>query len=677
MIPTPQKRAFIIRPFGIKHDIDFDRVERELIAPALIQVDVEGRTTLDILGQGNIRVDMFQRLLTADLVVADLSIHNANVFYELGIRHALRDKRTLLVRCQADAFPFDLQTDRYLVYQKDHPSHSLGLLVEALRQTLSSDKPDSPVFHLLPGLAAQDPARFLPVPEDFQGVVASAVAYKQLGDLELLAEEVQDLEWALQGLRVAGKAQMDAKAFESARATWEAVVKADPHDLNAYLQLGTIYQRLGDLLKSDNALARVLSHQGLPISQRAEAQALLGRNAKTQWQLAWQSQSDEARQSVALRSPFLEKSYSSYHEAFQCDLNHFYSGLNALAMVTVLIDLANRLPEVWDERFEEAQEGERALANLQQDRERLARTVELSLKAAVMRLKQEGKTDFWANISQADLLCLTSQRPSRVVDGYRRAFVDAPEFAVDSALQQLALYRSLGVLRENVEAVLSDEEFSRKEKLAPKKGIAGRVLLFTGHMIDKPGRPEPRFPSQKEGVARQHIQEAIVREQKAGGEIVFGLAGGASGGDLLFHEVCQELGIATRLYLALPSDQFIQASVAPAGPSWVERFRRLYQKKFQEQGGILLPSLRELRVLADSKNLPGWLKDKKDYTIWQRNNLWMLHNALVEGGAHVTVIALWNGETGDGPGGTADLVAKAKQRGAKTVILNTKEIFLK
>ena len=77
---SPQKRAFIIRPFGIKKEIDFDRIERELIAPALAQVGVDGRTTLDILGQGNIRVDMFQRLLTADLVVADLSIHNANVF---------------------------------------------------------------------------------------------------------------------------------------------------------------------------------------------------------------------------------------------------------------------------------------------------------------------------------------------------------------------------------------------------------------------------------------------------------------------------------------------------------------------------------------------------------------------------------------------------------------------
>ena len=118
-------RAFIIRPFGIKNDINFDAVESDLIGPALERLDIEGRTTIDILRQGNIRIDMFQRLLTADLVIADLSIHNANVFYELGIRHALRDKRTLLLRCGADKYPFDLQTDRYFTYSKDNPAANL------------------------------------------------------------------------------------------------------------------------------------------------------------------------------------------------------------------------------------------------------------------------------------------------------------------------------------------------------------------------------------------------------------------------------------------------------------------------------------------------------------------------------------------------------------------------
>src|ERR1044071_349884 len=133
-------RAFIVRPFGVKSDIDFDAVEEKLIGPALDKLGVTGRTTGEIVGQGNIREDMFQLLLTADLVVADLSIHNANVFYELGVRHSLRDRHTFLLRSDVDKFPFDLQTDRYFTYDKRAPGASVEALYRALRETIDSGK---------------------------------------------------------------------------------------------------------------------------------------------------------------------------------------------------------------------------------------------------------------------------------------------------------------------------------------------------------------------------------------------------------------------------------------------------------------------------------------------------------------------------------------------------------
>jgi len=108
---------------------------------------------------------------------------------------------------------------------------------------------------------------------------------------------------------------------------------------------------------------------------------------------------------------------------------------------------------------------------------------------------------------------------------------------------------------------------------------------------------------------------------------------------------------------------YIRESVAPAGPQWIEDFNRLTRS-------------RPVRVLGDSMELPRWLQDKPKYNIWQRNNLWNLHNALAAaGGENVTLIALWNGASGDGPGGTADMVQKARERGAKTIILDTKKIF--
>src|SRR3954447_4128897 len=168
-------QAFIVRPFGnrkaiqknasgisVTVDFDFELVHKELIAPALQRADLSGGTTGLIFEAGSIHEDMFTLLLTADLVVADISVHNANVFYELGIRHALRDKRTVLIKCEGfDDTPFDTLGFRYISYSKDNAAASLESLVKALNETLQADRQDSPVFSKLPKLETQDPEAFL------------------------------------------------------------------------------------------------------------------------------------------------------------------------------------------------------------------------------------------------------------------------------------------------------------------------------------------------------------------------------------------------------------------------------------------------------------------------------------------------------------------------------------
>lgn len=141
-----QHTRFIIRPFGTKNGIDFDRVERELIRPAIEQARFSGGTTGEFLEQGNIRTDMFEQLLIADHVIADISIHNANAFYELGIRHAFRDKRTFLIKSKGDEVPFDLKTDRYLSYDASNPAVGVENLANALRATWDSQEQESPVY---------------------------------------------------------------------------------------------------------------------------------------------------------------------------------------------------------------------------------------------------------------------------------------------------------------------------------------------------------------------------------------------------------------------------------------------------------------------------------------------------------------------------------------------------
>jgi len=175
------------------------------------------------------------------------------------------------------------------------------------------------------------------------------------------------------------------------------------------------------------------------------------------------------------------------------------------------------------------------------------------------------------------------------------------------------------------------------------------ALLFTGHMIDSAGRRHARFPAWAESRARRAIHAAIAGLQWTQPGATVGLAGGASGGDLLFHECCRELGIDTRILLALPPYEFESASVAPAGPGWVKRFRRLL-----DMAG---PALHIME-----KN-DGLLEGASD-NIWQRANLWMIEeaNRLAPERA---LLALWDGKVGDGPGGTEHFLQVGRSFGIR------------
>ena len=124
---------------------------------------------------------MFGLILEADVVVCDMTIHNANVFYELGIRHALRKKRSVRIRGApvADEVPFDNLTDRYLAYDVDKPDAALQQLTDTLTATLASERTDSPIFKMLPALPEVDPASVQILPQDLGEEVERAKAAKR------------------------------------------------------------------------------------------------------------------------------------------------------------------------------------------------------------------------------------------------------------------------------------------------------------------------------------------------------------------------------------------------------------------------------------------------------------------------------------------------------------------
>jgi hypothetical protein len=196
------------------------------------------------------------------------------------------------------------------------------------------------------------------------------------------------------------------------------------------------------------------------------------------------------------------------------------------------------------------------------------------------------------------------------------------------------------------------------------------VILFSGHMIDTAERGTPRFPKEKEGRVKQEIKtkvleilnEVFKKDHFSEEELqnVMGVAGGACGGDILFHEVCRELGIATQLLLALPTEKFIAKSVRPGGADWVKRFKALEAD----------PKI-TFRLFSKSEEVPNGLKlSKWPDNIWERNNLWIMHTALAMGGRSLSFIAVWDGKKGDGPGGTENMISEVEKHGAKRFIIN-------
>ncbi|SDD47842.1 hypothetical protein SAMN05660690_4315 [Geodermatophilus telluris] len=658
-------RAFVIRGFGVKAGVDFDRVHEDLIGPALDAVGLEGGTTGLIVEAGNVRDDVIHELLVADLVVADVSIHNANVFYELGVRHAVRDRATVLVRARVDEVPFDLRGERYLSYDPTAPAEAAPRLVQALRETLANERVDSPVFTYVPGLATGDRSALLEVPRDLAEDIEQARDQKWAGALRLIAEEVTGLRFEEAALRAVAQASADVGDDSGAKDAWERIRAAHPDDFEVNRALSDTYRRLGDLVASDQAIERALGGAALGSRDRAELYALRASNSKRRWAKQWRSAEDEdARVRLALRSRELETAVRSYGRGFEEDLNHWYSGVNALAMGRIALELALRDGATWQTRFDTDEDAETDLRRLRSHVASLTSTVRASLDTARARCHREGTTDPWLDISRADLRFLTNDDPERVGAAYEAALSpDLSRATIRSIKEQAEIYRDLGILVDNAEATLA---------VLPEAGVqeAARVhpLVFSGHMIDAPGRAQPRFPPDAEEVAARAIRERVSGIKAAveaePGVALLGIAGASDGGDLLFHEACHELGVTTHVLLPVPELVYRATALSRQASRWAERYHTALRRAA------------EVRTLARSHTMPGWLATRPDYDTWQRSNRWVLHYAwAATTTGRVTVLALWNGLVGEGRGGVSDMVATGLQRGAEVVTVDTVGLF--
>ena len=348
-------------PFGVKSDptgttINFDRVYADLIEPAIRAADLDPiRADNEMVG-GIIHKPMFERLVLCEYAVADLTMANANVFYELGVRHAVRPWSTVLLYAGATRMPFDVALLRALPYKLS--TDGLPTEVEADRALLikwlleareakakTGAATDSPLFQLLEGFP--DAYRSGPsglIPHAKTDIFREQVAYS-----ETIKDQLAKARGLAKSDRVKGRqAIADVRAglgkladvetgiiidlFLSYRAVmaWDemiALVDEMPKELKETVlvqeQLGLALNRAGRGEDAERVLTSLIERRG----PSAETCGILGRVYKDRWESALK-QGDSI-----LAEGFLDQAIDAYRKGFEADWRDAYPGVNAVTLM--------------------------------------------------------------------------------------------------------------------------------------------------------------------------------------------------------------------------------------------------------------------------------------------------------------------------------------------------------
>src|SRR5437763_14992766 len=339
-------------PFGQKSDlksgvlVDFDQIYNEAIKPAIEQCGLEAlREDQEQTGR-IIHIAMFARLLLSEFVVADLTLANANVFYELGRRHAAKPFTTVPILANVSTLPFDVALVRAVGYKLEN-----GKLTETSAQQLQTELAkrlraaidgvatnDSPLFQLIPKFPVIDlPDEVsetfkerLQYLEEFREMLSTACSQptpqgkrdallkiqSDLGDLKVVPRSV--LLELMSSLR-------DAEGFEDLIALYNAF----PDNLKDYVvakqQFAVALNRRnqpGDREKALKILDDLLKHRGAD----SETLGIKGRIHKDIYKEAAQ-----AKKITAIDA--LDDAINAYTKGFEADPRDYYPGVNAINLL--------------------------------------------------------------------------------------------------------------------------------------------------------------------------------------------------------------------------------------------------------------------------------------------------------------------------------------------------------
>jgi hypothetical protein len=338
--------CFVLMPFGKKPDamgntVNFDRIYNEIIAPAIEQAGLETIRADEEMAGGIIHKPMFERLILCEYAVADLTTANANVFYELGLRHAVRQWSTVLIFAGGGRLPFDVSLLRALPYKLTSDglptdaatdSKALAERLTAARQAATENAmpaTDSPLYQLVedyPNVAHEKTDVF----RDLVRYSAEIKKRLEVARKESL-EAVRAVEVALGNLKdLEGAVLIDLfLSYRSVKGWTEMIALVDkmPRPLAATVmvqeQLAMALNRAGQGEAAEKVLTELLTARGAS----SETLGILGRVYKDRWAAAV-----KGGQKLLARS-LLDKAIDTYLRGFESDWRDAYPGINAVTLM--------------------------------------------------------------------------------------------------------------------------------------------------------------------------------------------------------------------------------------------------------------------------------------------------------------------------------------------------------
>jgi hypothetical protein len=335
-------------PFGRKtvdgRSVEFDAVWHDIVAPAIEAAEMQPLRADEEQVGGIIHKPMFERLLLCEFAVADLTLANANVFYEVGVRHAARPASTVLIAANEMRLPFDvamLRTMPYRLTAEGRPSHAAedaATLATLLKEARQRRAHDSPVYQLLDGVTP------LAVASDKTDVFRDRVTYAQARKEELARARTlaktdrtagQAAIAAVQGQlgrldEVEAGVAVDLLLSHRAAGDWRAMIDlvarlSEPLRTSVMVQeqLGFALNRAGQGEEAERVLLDLIGRRG----PSSETLGILGRVYKDRWEAA-----AKAGDQIAAR-PLLAKAIDTYRRGFETDWRDHYPGINAVTLM--------------------------------------------------------------------------------------------------------------------------------------------------------------------------------------------------------------------------------------------------------------------------------------------------------------------------------------------------------